>query len=260
MRYVIDRNPDLDPRFRDIAKFFKLHGEALRVRWDYAFFQTLLETNYLAFKRSNGQAGDVKPHQNNFAGIGATGGGAPGDSFPDISSGVLAQMQHLVVYSGERIEAPLAPRTRAKQDEIVAASRSLNRAVRFADLTKRWAADRNYARAIETIAEGYRNKFCAGASAEADLRAGQKAATQAGAPAASVRHCRVSTASYGGTKTLLILLAAPQSIDHTVLKVKTGMERASQNSTLAAGNQTIGVFASEREVLAHAFELCSETG
>jgi Mannosyl-glycoprotein endo-beta-N-acetylglucosaminidase len=261
MRYVVDRNPNLDPRFRDIAKYFKFHGEALRVRWDYAFFQTLLETNYLAFKRSNGEAGDVKPHQNNFAGIGATGRGAPGDSFADISSGVLAQMQHLVVYSGERIDSPLAPRTRAKQDEIVAASRSLNRPVRFADLTKRWAADRNYAREIETIAEGYRNKFCPGAGAEADPSAGQRAGTQIGAPAPFATRCRVSTASYGGTKTLLIRSATPQSIDYTVLKMEAGKERTtSQSFTRTAGSQTIGVFASEREALARAYELCPDAG
>jgi hypothetical protein len=261
MHYVVDRNPNLDPRFRDIAKYFKLHGEALRVRWDYAFFQTLLETNYLAFKRSNGDAGDVKPHQNNFAGIGATGRGAPGDSFADVSSGVLAQMQHLVVYSGERIDSPLAARTRAKQDEIVAASRSLNRPVRFADLTKRWAADRNYARAIETIADAYRNKFCAGAGAEADLDAGQRAGTQVGEPTPSATRCRVSTANYGGTKTLLIRSATPQSIDYTVLKMEIDKERTtSQSFTLAGGSQTIGVFASETEALARAFELCPKAG
>ena len=80
MRYLMTRNPDLLPQFRDIARFYKQHGEALRVRWDYAFFQMLIETNYPHLQDRSGW-GDVNPKQNNFAGIGTTGGGVPGDSF-----------------------------------------------------------------------------------------------------------------------------------------------------------------------------------
>jgi hypothetical protein len=87
----------------------------------------LLETNYLSYKTGSGRWGDVDPKQNNFAGIGTTGGGVPGDSFPDVSSGVLAQMQHLVAYSGERVSNPLARRTREKQDEIIELSLALRR-------------------------------------------------------------------------------------------------------------------------------------
>ena len=120
MRHLLERTRDLDPRFRDIAGYYKLHGEALGIRWDYAFYQMLLETNYLSYKTDSGRRGDVDPRQNNFAGIGTTGGGVPGDSFPDVSTGVLAQMQHLIAYSGERVAKPLAPRTREKQDDIIA--------------------------------------------------------------------------------------------------------------------------------------------
>ncbi len=54
------------------------------------------------------------PKQNNFAGLGTTGGGVPGDSYPDVNTGVLAQIQHLVVYSGERIDEPVGARTQAE--------------------------------------------------------------------------------------------------------------------------------------------------
>ncbi len=54
------------------------------------------------------------PRQNNFAGIGTTGGGVPGDSFPDVSTGVLAQMQHLVAYSGEHVRQSGWRRARAR--------------------------------------------------------------------------------------------------------------------------------------------------
>ena len=62
-------------------------------------------------------------------GGGAFGGGVPGDSFPDVSSGVLGQIQHLIAYSGERVDNPVAKRTREKQDDIIAASQRLRRAV-----------------------------------------------------------------------------------------------------------------------------------
>src|SRR5262249_27539666 len=126
----------------------------------YAFFQMLVETNYLSYKTGSGRWGDVDPRQNNFAGIGTTGGGVPGDSFPDVSTGVLAQMQHLVAYSGERGMFPMAPRTREKQEEIIEQSLALGRPVRFDDLTNRWAADRTYAKSMEWVAERYRQANC----------------------------------------------------------------------------------------------------
>ena len=161
MRFLAQGNGSVKTQFRDIARHYKEHGEKLRVRWDYAFYQMVIETNYLKFVNNAGQ-GDVNPRQNNFAGIGTTGGGVPGDSFPDVSTGVLGQMQHLVAYSGERVEAPVAKRTREKQDEIVQKSKALGRAPTFKDLARRWAADGRYGTSIEFIASRFRSSFCAG--------------------------------------------------------------------------------------------------
>ncbi|MBL8565337.1 MAG: glucosaminidase domain-containing protein [Hyphomicrobiaceae bacterium] len=161
MSFLVARNPSLDARHRDIAKWYRHHGERLRVRWDYAFFQMLIETNYLTFRRPDGRPGDVGPRQNNFAGIGATGGGVPGDRFPDVGTGVLAQLQHLVVYSGEPVVDPVAPRTALKQGDIIAVSRQLSRPVRFSDLARRWAADPRYGSSIESTADSFRREFCA---------------------------------------------------------------------------------------------------
>jgi hypothetical protein len=162
MAFIATRNRALEPKFRDIAFHYKRHGETWGVRWDYAFYQMLLETNFLLFLRSDGTPGDVNPGQNNFAGLGTTGNGVPGDSYPNVSIGVLAQIQHLVVYSGERISEPIGKRTRLKQDDILRSSRKVasRRPVRFQDLTGRWAADRKYGRSIESIAERYRDMFC----------------------------------------------------------------------------------------------------
>ena len=280
MHHVLERTPDLRPAFRDIARYYKQHGEALRVRWDYAFFQMLLETNYLSYKTGNGRWGDVDPRQNNFAGIGTTGGGVPGDSFPDVSSGVLAQMQHLIAYSGERVRNPLAPRTREKQDDIVEQSLALGRPVRFDDLTNRWAADRNYAQSIEWVAERYRQANCtpsgeplhASADDAAEARSRQMQLATPGAPStptapqaapvAAVPHppaCDVYSASYGGEVALLIRSVSGALVNYTVLQVNADLEQPQADAfiaTHAPNGRTIGRFPSAEPAFVRAFELC----
>jgi hypothetical protein len=262
-RHLLERTPNLDPRFRDIAKHYKVHGEALGVRWDYAFYQMLLETNYLSYKRDSGRQGDVGPRQNNFAGIGATGGGVAGDSFPDVSTGVLAQIQHLVAYSGERVAKPVAPRTRERQDDIVALSRALRRPVRFDDLTNRWAKDRNYAKSIEWVAERYRSANCtetgAPLRAAADDAAANTRAAAALAPRAAATTCDVLGASYGGSVAVLIRSVAGTTVNYTVLQVEEGREQSQTYAFLEKhmpDGQTIARFASRESALARAFELC----
>lgn len=160
MMFLTQRNTRLDPRFNSIARWYKYWGDAWRVRWDYAFFQMLLETNYLTYRRPDGRRGDVHEGQNNFAGIGATGGGVPGNRFPDVATGVHAQIQHLVAYSGERLAQPIAPRTEFAQDDIISKSQALRRDVTFGDLARRWAVDRHYARSIDAVAQEFRDSQC----------------------------------------------------------------------------------------------------
>lgn len=162
MAFVRDRNDSLDPRYEEIARWYKHYGEAWRVRWDYAFFQMVLETNYLKYRRGDGSRGDVHERQNNFAGIGATGGGVAGERFKDIKTGVHAQIQHLVAYSGEHVSEPVAKRTDENQDDIIAKSRRLGRPVTFGDLARRWAADRQYAKNIDYVAGVFRDGYCKG--------------------------------------------------------------------------------------------------
>jgi hypothetical protein len=162
MAFIKTRNSNLDPRFADIASYYKKHGEIWRVRWDYAFFQMAVETNFLTYRTGNGSWGDVNPKQNNFAGLGTTGGGVPGDSYPDVTTGVLAQIQHLVVYTGERIDEPVGARTRLKQDDILTTMASKKGRTTFSDLARRWAADRHYGASIEWVANTFRQNFCTG--------------------------------------------------------------------------------------------------
>jgi hypothetical protein len=271
MQYLRAQNDKLDPKFATIASYYKQHGEALGIRWDYAIYQMILETNYLKFKRGDGSSGDVKIRQNNFAGVGATGGGVPGDSFPDVSTGVLAQMQHLVAYSGERVEKPVAPRTREVQDGIIAQSLKLKRAVRFGDLTQRWAADRNYARSIEAVADRFRNEHCTGkeepvvAAAIPKPVAAARPITPGATPTASPSakaSCSVMTASYGGSAALLIRSERPTAVTFTALRVEPGQEQLMGTSFIAGhatGGQVVGRFASQDDAVKEGFAQCAKT-
>ena len=115
MEYLKSRNPDLSPRFDSVPSEYMRLGETLGVRWDFAFYQMILETGALKY-RNGSRSGDVKPSQNNFAGLGATGGGEPGESFKDVATGVRAHLEHLLLYSGEKLENPVADRTRKVQE------------------------------------------------------------------------------------------------------------------------------------------------
>lgn len=167
MAFLAERNPHLDPRFHNIAGLYKLYGEGWHVRWDYAFYQMAIETNFLKYRRGDGRRGDVSEKQNNFAGIGATGHGAPGERFPDVPTGVHAQIQHLVAYSGEHLAQPIARRTRENQDDIIKQSHRLGRPVTFGDLARRWATDRHYAKSIDFIAGLFHDQYCTGQEAQA---------------------------------------------------------------------------------------------
>lgn len=75
----------------ELAKLYVKWGEEFNLRADIAWAQMEHETNYLRY------GGDVKPEQNNFAGIGATGG-VPGNSFKTMELGVIAHFAHLAWY------------------------------------------------------------------------------------------------------------------------------------------------------------------
>lgn len=285
MQHLKSRNPTLHPRFEEIADLYKKHGEAHRIRWDYAFYQMILETNYLKF------GGDVKAHQNNFAGVGATGGGVRGNGFPDVSTGVLAQIQHLVAYSGERVDKPVAKRTQEVQEYVIAKSLKLGRPVRYSDLTNRWAADRKYARSMELIADRFRSDFCSRAAIAAASVAPAAAPTtstepsrtaaaaQATQPQALARSaialsrkepgraalgvkpigCVVMTASYGDASSVLIRVADQKQVTYTALGVASGQEQAMAEAFIAAhaaGGSIAGRFRTRDDAVAKAWHNC----
>lgn len=166
MSFLERRNGNIDAKFRSIAGHYARIGSELKLRWDTAFFQMLLETGNLKF------GGDVSPSQNNFAGLGATGGGAPGETFPNVETGVKAHLQHLMMYSGDRVENPVAERTRNVQEWGVLTQwqQTIKGPMTFAVLAKKWApTSRGYARDIEGISQDFYTRECNQADPYPDL-------------------------------------------------------------------------------------------
>lgn len=77
--------------------------------------------------------------QCNFGGIGATGNGVSGDSFPDVKTGLLAQAQHLKGYaSTDPLNQPCVdPRFKYLTDKRGSAPT-------VDKLSGTWAADKTY--------------------------------------------------------------------------------------------------------------------
>ncbi|HZJ03057.1 MAG TPA: S-layer homology domain-containing protein, partial [Thermoleophilia bacterium] len=75
----------------DLSKLYVYYAREFGVRADVAWAQMVHETGYGEY------GGDVLPEQNNFAGIGATGG-IPGNAFQTAELGVIAHLAHLAWY------------------------------------------------------------------------------------------------------------------------------------------------------------------
>ena len=83
----------------DIKAFSKIvleEANAEGIKAEVVFTQAMKETGWLQY------GGDVKIEQFNFAGLGAIGNGAAGNSFKDVRTGIRAQVQHLKAYASDK--------------------------------------------------------------------------------------------------------------------------------------------------------------
>lgn len=81
------------PTIQDFCSIVESEAKAEGVRPEVVFAQAMLETGWLQF------GGSVKAEQCNFAGIGALNATVGGASFPDVATGIRAQVQHLKAYA-----------------------------------------------------------------------------------------------------------------------------------------------------------------
>jgi hypothetical protein len=137
--FLVSENTLANPEFTvELAGFYIKESAAEGVNHDVAFSQMCLETGFLRF------GGLVKPDQNNFSGLGATGPGEPGLRFPNPQIGVRAQIQHLKGYATDE---PL------NQDLVDPRYRYVRygAAPTLEHLAGTWAADQGYAHKIVDI-------------------------------------------------------------------------------------------------------------
>lgn len=136
--FLRNNNENALVQFPDLPKLYREEATIEGVNHDLAFCQMCLETGFLRF------GGDIKPQQNNFAGLGAIGGGAEAASFPSARIGVRAHIQHLKAY------ASLEPLV---QQEVDPRFRFVTRGIAptVDQLSGRWSADLDYGTKIKAM-------------------------------------------------------------------------------------------------------------
>lgn len=132
VRYLLSNNPnpDITVSPQQLVSYYYEEGEREGIRPDVAFAQALKETGFFRY------GGDVIPQQNNFCGLGTTGGGVKGAFFATAQLGVRAHIQHLLAYSSTRepSEPVIDPRYQLVRDSY--GTRTLGT---WEDLNGRWA-------------------------------------------------------------------------------------------------------------------------
>ncbi|HOF67542.1 MAG TPA: glucosaminidase domain-containing protein [Candidatus Fermentibacter daniensis] len=137
--FLLEDNPDADSeRVLLLATLYIEECAVEGVNSDVAFVQMCHETGFLRF------GGLVTGDMNNFCGLGSTGPGNPGLSFPDERTGVRAHVQHLKAYGSTE---PLVGELVDPRFGLVSPR---GRAPDISRLSGTWAADRHYA---ERLAE-----------------------------------------------------------------------------------------------------------
>jgi hypothetical protein len=136
--FLRNNNENALVQFPDIPKLYREEAAVEGVNHDIAFCQMCLETVFLRF------GSDIKPQQNNFAGLGAIGGGTEAASFSSARIGVRGHIQHLKAY------ASLEPLV---QQEVDPRFRFVTRGVAPSvdQLSGRWSADLDYGTKIKAM-------------------------------------------------------------------------------------------------------------
>lgn len=94
--YLNNPDPQLNCSVDELVHLYWDEAGREGVREDLALAQAIVETGFFSF------TGDVKPEQNNFCGLGTTGGGVEGEYFDEPEIGVRAHIQHLLAYTTKK--------------------------------------------------------------------------------------------------------------------------------------------------------------
>ena len=137
VRYLLRNNPhpNLKVSAEEIVAYYYEEGAREGIRPDVAFCQALKETGFFRY------GGDVIPEQNNYCGLGTTGGGVKGEFFATPQLGVRAHIQHLLAYSSTR--RPTTPVVDPRYS-LVRQSYGSRTLGTWQDLNGRWAVPGRY--------------------------------------------------------------------------------------------------------------------
>ena len=137
VEYLLRNNPypKLSVSPQEIVAYYYEEASREGIRPDVAFAQALKETGFFRY------GGDVVPEQNNFCGLGTTGGGVKGGYFPTAQLGVRAHIQHLLAYTSTR--RPTMPLVDPRYD-IVRKAYGNRTLTNWQDLNGRWAVPGKY--------------------------------------------------------------------------------------------------------------------
>ena len=92
-----NKNPKLNCTVKQLVHIYYVEAGREGIRPDIALCQAIKETG------TWGYGGDVVPEQNNFCGLGTTGGGVKGAYFDTPQLGARAHIQHLLAYASKRL-------------------------------------------------------------------------------------------------------------------------------------------------------------
>ena len=97
VNFIKKRNsePKINCTVEEIVKYYYEEAELEGIRPDIAICQAIKETGTWNY------GGDVIPEQNNYCGLGTTGGGVKGAFFATPQIGVRAHIQHLLSYTSK---------------------------------------------------------------------------------------------------------------------------------------------------------------
>jgi len=109
--YIKSVNKNVPQSVIDILPLYLTEGAVENIRGDVAFAQSCLETGNFTFAGSAVTLG-----QNNFCGMGVTGTGMKGNSFPTAQIGIRAQIHHLKHYANTE---PLANPNESPRSQFV---------------------------------------------------------------------------------------------------------------------------------------------
>jgi hypothetical protein len=139
VKFLLRNNPAVKRTYAErLARAYERECRTEGVRLLVVFSQMCVETGFLKFGNL------VDAEQNNFCGFGATDTNHKGSYFTTMEEGVRVHVQHLKAYASKRPTVNPCIDSRRKRVKLGSVRK-------VSGLAGKWAADKNYGKAIVTV-------------------------------------------------------------------------------------------------------------